>query len=63
MMSTDLFILKDVATEEIKCTKFYLFQIREKLLSCTLHHPDTSYNVAVHGVTRWYDISTARSWR
>jgi hypothetical protein len=48
MLSTDLFILKDVATEEIKCTKFDLFQICEKLPSCTLYHLDTSHNVAVH---------------
>ena len=31
MLSTDLFILKDVATEDTKCTKSDLFQGHEKL--------------------------------
>ena len=56
-----LSILEEVATEEIKCTEFDLFQIREKPQSCTLYYVDTSYNVAMHGVISRHEISTARS--
>jgi hypothetical protein len=37
MMSTDPFVLKNRAIEDIKCTKPDLFQILEKLLPYTLH--------------------------